>query len=39
MGEILIAPLFAALESVRRVFEAHNSRDQKDRHKRPVLQR
>jgi len=27
MGEILIAPLFAALESVRRVFEAHDSRD------------
>jgi len=39
MGEILIAPLFAALESVRRVFEAYDSRDQEDRHKRPVLHR
>jgi len=37
--QAFIAQLFAALESVRRVFEAHDSRDQKDRHKRPVPNR
>jgi hypothetical protein len=34
--QAFIAPLFAAVESVRRVFEAHDSRDQKDCHKRRI---